>query len=494
MTTRIALSLLALSLLAWPASADPLFHYGALAIDRHNGFYYGWANDHPTLQEATDRAVAECVKRGGRCHVVLAWSGRGCGAYRTIDGQVGTAYGWGVAPTREQADAIARTEADKRSKGAPATRFVWGCNASETEAFRPLYDAGGAAEPRMLSAQKDEVRRVAVSPDSKTIASADRDGVVRLWDVATGALTRTLAPHERDAFDVAYSPDGRWLASAHLSGTVVLWNAGTGELVHRLSAHASSATAVAFSPDGRTLASGASSGWGIDDGGVKLWDVATGRETEHFRRVFTGGVNALAYAADGMLAVGGLDKDRGNDFSSNLKVRRGGGWQSIGSFDNDVYHLAFSRDGGRLAGASLDGTAQVYAVPAFRALHVLRALKIDTVRAVAFSPDGEELATGHTDGGIRIWDGASGTLRETLTGHQNRKPVNGLAYAPNGRFLVSGCEDRTVRIWPREGADDARLAAILKAEQGAVHAAAKTRALTGASEARRKRDAARQKP
>ena len=105
--------------------------YGALAIDRSNGFYYGWAYDQNTLYDAEKRALDECKQRGGDCNVVLAWSGAGCGAYRTIDGNVGTAYGWGVATTKEAADAIATRECLERSNGKPAVNYVWSCNSGK---------------------------------------------------------------------------------------------------------------------------------------------------------------------------------------------------------------------------------------------------------------------------------------------------------------------------------------------------------------------------
>ena len=76
--------------------------YGALAIDRGNGFYYGWAIDRPTLAEAEKEAIEECNSKGGKCTVVLSFSGAGCAAYRFITGNVGMGYGWGLAPTREE--------------------------------------------------------------------------------------------------------------------------------------------------------------------------------------------------------------------------------------------------------------------------------------------------------------------------------------------------------------------------------------------------------
>ncbi|ERJ60431.1 DUF4189 domain-containing protein [Sphingobacterium paucimobilis] len=122
--------------------------YAALAVDRSNGFYYGFAHDYDNRNDAEQRALSECKKRGGNCSIVLVYSGGGCVVYRTVDGNVGTAYGWGVAKTKQEADAIAITEAKKRSNGKMPTNHVWACNSSNS----PLKDlsnvpASGAAKP-----------------------------------------------------------------------------------------------------------------------------------------------------------------------------------------------------------------------------------------------------------------------------------------------------------------------------------------------------------
>ena len=67
--------------------------YGALAIDRTNGFYFAWAVDSPTRAEAEKKAVAECNAKGGKCTVVLSFSGTCCAAYRTSAGKsIGLAF------------------------------------------------------------------------------------------------------------------------------------------------------------------------------------------------------------------------------------------------------------------------------------------------------------------------------------------------------------------------------------------------------------------
>jgi uncharacterized protein (TIGR02145 family) len=128
---------------------------GALAIDRDNGFYYGFAYDQETREDA-ERVALRFAKEHGASDpsVVLVWSGEGCGAYRTVPDKVGTAYGWGVAATKEAADRIATAEALKRSRGQPVGNFVWGCN-SRSAPVKVVYDAGPEIVPSVTI--KDQV-------------------------------------------------------------------------------------------------------------------------------------------------------------------------------------------------------------------------------------------------------------------------------------------------------------------------------------------------
>lgn len=112
--------------------------FASLAVDRSNGFVYGWSHDQPSLNVAERSALRECNKRSNNngCSIVLAWSGGGCGAYRTIDSQLGTAYGWAIAPTRNIADALANKNALERSNGIAAPNYVWACNTSKKDQLK----------------------------------------------------------------------------------------------------------------------------------------------------------------------------------------------------------------------------------------------------------------------------------------------------------------------------------------------------------------------
>ncbi|KAK4208673.1 hypothetical protein QBC37DRAFT_391849 [Rhypophila decipiens] len=68
-----------------------------------------------------------------------------------------------------------------------------------------------------------------------------------------------------------------------------------------------------------------------------------------------------------------------------------------------------------------------------------------SVTSVAFSPDGQRLASASPDQTIKIWDPASGQCLQTLEGH--RSWVRSVAFSPDGQRLASGSADQTIKIW-----------------------------------------------
>jgi WD40 repeat protein len=91
---------------------------------------------------------------------------------------------------------------------------------------------------------------------------------VRVWDVHTGEEKRTLSGHLNQVAAVAFSPDSKTLASGDESGEVKLWSTASLREVASL-AHSGQVRCLSFSPDGQTLAAGAEVGAGR--GEVFLW-------------------------------------------------------------------------------------------------------------------------------------------------------------------------------------------------------------------------------
>ncbi|WP_052372183.1 AAA family ATPase [Amycolatopsis taiwanensis] len=109
-----------------------------------------------------------------------------------------------------------------------------------------------------------------------------------------------------------------------------------------------------------------------------------------------------------------------------------------------VRNLAWSPDGQRIATASRDGTAGIFDAESGRLLHLLRGHE-SMVEMVAWSPDSRAVATASRDHTVRVWDATSGTARGTLIGATD--VVRGVAWRPNGRHIAGACRDQIFRIW-----------------------------------------------
>ncbi|MEG4836985.1 AAA-like domain-containing protein [Microcoleus sp. B9-D4] len=332
------------------------------------------------------------------------------------------------------------------------------------------------------------IKDIAFSPSGDTLFSASWDGTVKLWKLRSPMLT-ILRGHTAGVWGVALSNDGLLVASSSPK-EVILWRkdgisnrrlkgsnaqyssvaispdgktiatVGTDQsvklrspnvtLLHSLKGHQGSIRRVAFSPDNNIVASSSS------DRTVRLWRV-DGSEIATFRG-HKAGVWGLAFSPDGStLASSSGDKtvklwrlasvlNNKGELDSKSEVKSEDSlFKTLSGHNSLVTDVAFSPNGELIASVSEDRTAKLWSRDG-KLLHTLQGHD-SGIWSVAFSPDSQTIATGSNDGTIKLWK-SDGTLLTNLIGHN--AGVKGLAFAADGKTLASASEDKTVILWNLE--------------------------------------------
>lgn len=205
----------------------------------------------------------------------------------------------------------------------------------------------------------------------------------------------------------ALSPDGLLLFTSNGRELICAWDLATGKKLapFRCPERTSIEKVPGLSQDGKTLVTACGHHWNAKEEmviRVMVWDVATREEKFHF----------------------------------DLLPRKGPA----------LWKIKVSPDARKLAAYNyFSETILLYDITAQKQTGLLKIPKFAHPSRLAFSPDGQLVATGHDTGAVELWDGATGKPVATLAAHIGN--VLSLAFSADGKTLASGGRDKTVYLW-----------------------------------------------
>jgi eukaryotic-like serine/threonine-protein kinase len=175
----------------------------------------------------------------------------------------------------------------------PGTRWL----AWTDDKWVRIYDWRNNREVISPLLHGDQIGMLSVSRDGRMLAVGGRaGGITKVWNLPDGQLLTGELRHRGEVNDVQFGPDGQWLATASRDGTVRIWSTTSWNEAMTLR-HEGEATHVRFSPDGARVATAAK------DGLIRVWNIASGKLVMEPLRL-AAEVTALEFAAQDQILVG----------------------------------------------------------------------------------------------------------------------------------------------------------------------------------------------
>ncbi|MBY0524337.1 MAG: serine/threonine protein kinase [Gemmataceae bacterium] len=308
-----------------------------------------------------------------------------------------------------------------------------------------VWDTVAKKEAVFVEERGSEVVTVAFSPDCKTLITGGGwkhdlktwTAELKVWDATTGKHLRSLKGHRNPIQSLAFSPDGAMLASADLEGIVKVWDPASGQerstfQVYVPGGHRSVfSLKLAFSTNGKVLVTGDNRST-VEPSKLKCWDPETGTEL-HTLPGHSQGIACLTYSPDAMtLTTGSVDQSIKLWDLASLKERA-----TLPGRHSEVSNLTYSPDGRTLA------LTTYYGVTLWDVGKEKERTRIPTkARSVVFL-HGKWPTSVSSDGRVTVWDDPSGEKNQELKLFGSNHAAD---LAGDGRHLAVANSNGTVYI------------------------------------------------
>jgi WD40 repeat protein len=296
---------------------------------------------------------------------------------------------------------------------------------------------------------------VSFSPDGKTIATAGgqgnpevlpRIGELILWDSQSGVRKR-IFHHTSSVRSVTWANNGKFIVMGDFGGGTTLVNPYNCLPFASLPPHGGGkegcVNSVSISSDGLIVASGSV------DGTITLWDIA-GKELEPLSLPLGEKAFSVAISPNHTLVLAG--GGHGKAFLYNLDQRGGPrvvqACEDPALSESRVETVAFTPNGDKIAtGCML--TIRLWDTISGKLIQDVIG-SANPINCLAFSPDGKVIATVDAEGTLSLWNSSNGELLKSNPAHQGGS--FGVAFSPDGKRLATvGRHDFTGKIWDVEG-------------------------------------------
>ncbi|KAM3719713.1 Notchless protein [Dirofilaria immitis] len=277
---------------------------------------------------------------------------------------------------------------------------------------------------------------IAWSPDNKKLASACKNGHICLWNPKFGTqIGKKMTSHKQWINQLVWepyhrNPHCRHLASASKDGEIRIWDTVKCETIRCLTGHTASVTCVKWGGQGLIYT-------GSQDRTIKVWRAEDGV----LCRTLTGHahwVNTLALNVEYALRTSFYNA---SEQSAVLH-------DDMAMCQKEALHRYEKAKGicGELLVSGSDDFTLFFWRPANeKKPHTRMTGHQQLINQVMFSPDARYIASASFDKSIKLWCGRSGAFLDTLRGHV--QAVYQIAWSADSRLLVSGSADSTLKVW-----------------------------------------------